>query len=78
MEENKRKEDLQSEDDPNYMGNMWGWKLSYISLGIIVFFVGWMAYLHWKTGTVPSGYNPDEVKKDTTEIHKDTSTTHAY
>ena len=32
---NKRnKEDL--EENPDYLGNIWGWKFSYISLAIIV------------------------------------------
>jgi len=30
-----------SEDDPDkdYLGNIWGWKFSYIGLGIILFFL---------------------------------------
>ncbi|MCB0661235.1 MAG: hypothetical protein KDC24_00735 [Saprospiraceae bacterium] len=76
MEEKKRIADYQTEDDPNYIGNMWGWKLSYISLAIILFFIAWMAYLHWSNGTVPSGYNPDQVKQDSTEISKETNNGH--
>jgi hypothetical protein len=68
-----KKEDLQTEDDPDYIGNMWGWKLSYISLAIITFFIAWMAYLHWTTGTLPSGYDPDATPLDTVIIQKDTS-----
>lgn len=29
----------EKEEEMEYVGNMWGWKFSYISLGIIVFFL---------------------------------------
>ncbi|HMN90424.1 MAG TPA: hypothetical protein PKD70_09615 [Saprospiraceae bacterium] len=31
-------------------GNIWGWKFSYISLGIILFFVGLAVVRHWSLG----------------------------
>lgn len=30
----------------SYVGNVWGWKISFISLGIILFFMGLMFYKH--------------------------------
>ncbi|HMO39390.1 MAG TPA: hypothetical protein PKC76_07925 [Saprospiraceae bacterium] len=38
------------EDKLTYVGNMWGWKFSYISLGIILFFVGLAVARHWMLG----------------------------
>ncbi len=36
-------------------GNIWGWKFSFISLGIILFFVALMAYRYYSL--------PDEVRQ---------------
>jgi hypothetical protein len=33
------KSQRQKEDEMEYVGNMWGWKFSFISLGIIIVFV---------------------------------------
>ena len=30
----------------SYVGNVWGWRNSFISLGIILFFIGLMYYKH--------------------------------
>ena len=72
MEDDKKKGEDKQEGNP-YLGNIWGWKLSYISLGIILFFIIWMAYLHWKTGTTPSGYEPDYNPIDSIFVPKDTT-----
>ncbi len=31
-------------------GNIWGWRFSYISFGIILFFVGFIVLRHWMLG----------------------------
>ncbi len=31
-----------------YIGNMWGWKVSYIGLGLILFLGALMLYRHWQ------------------------------
>ncbi|MBK7872201.1 MAG: hypothetical protein IPJ74_16780 [Saprospiraceae bacterium] len=36
--------------EPPQSGNIWGWKFSYISLGIILFFVGLIIARHWMLG----------------------------
>ncbi|MEO1623663.1 MAG: hypothetical protein AAFV25_00800, partial [Bacteroidota bacterium] len=33
--------------DGEYIGNIWGWKWSFISLGIILFVVSIMVYRHY-------------------------------
>lgn len=43
MEKDKKEE---REEETEYIGNIWGWKFSFISLGIILFFVALMAYRH--------------------------------
>ncbi len=37
MKEEKSQRQIQEEQE--YVGNMWGWKFSYISLGIIILFL---------------------------------------
>jgi len=37
MEKEKKRYSIFAEWDGKYLGNMWGWKFSYISLGLIVF-----------------------------------------
>ena len=48
---------------PPASGNIWGWKFSLVSLGIILFMLGLAAYRHWqlnvpfdlrKVGEVPA------------------------
>ena len=34
--ENKKVQEADENDKDEYLGNIWGWKLSFISLGIIV------------------------------------------
>lgn len=38
------------EPESEYIGNIWGWKFSFISLGIILFFVGLALYRSQVTG----------------------------
>lgn len=35
---------------PQAKGNIWGWKFSMISLGIILFFLGLAVFRHWQMG----------------------------
>lgn len=35
---------------PPASGNIWGWKFSLVSLGIIIFMLGLAAYRHWQLG----------------------------
>lgn len=41
--------------DPTYQGNIFGWKLSFISLGIILFAVGTVIYRHVTMGVSFTG-----------------------
>jgi hypothetical protein len=34
-------------DNPEYLGNIWGWKFSFISLVIILFFTALVLYGHF-------------------------------
>lgn len=38
------------ETESEYIGNIWGWKFSFISLGIILFFTGLALYRSHVTG----------------------------
>lgn len=51
--------DKQPAKDPRYVGNMWGWKFSYISLIIILFFVGMIVVRHWMLG---EPFDPAKIK----------------
>lgn len=42
--------DKQPTEDPRYTGNLWGWRFSFISLIIILFFVGMIVVRHWMLG----------------------------
>ena len=66
--------------DGEYIGNIFGWKVSLIGLGVIVFFVALAAYRHYSLD-VPVGfedplgteaekakYAPAPARKDTTTI----------
>lgn len=48
--------------DGDYIGNIFGWKVSFIGLGVIVFFVAWAAYRHYTLG-VPVGFE-DPLEKE--------------
>ena len=54
------------DEQQEYIGNIWGWKFSWISLGIILFFLILMglryAYLQ-STGQWPAEYEPMEIIK---------------
>ena len=47
MNSNSNNKNLEEEEDPDkhYLGNIWGWKFSYIGLGIILFFLAIAIYL---------------------------------
>ena len=38
------KEQVTEDPDEHYLGNIWGWKFSYIGLGIILFFLAIAIY----------------------------------
>lgn len=40
----------QEEPEEEYLGNIWGWKFSFISLGIILFFTGLAVYRSYTMG----------------------------
>ncbi|MFN7116196.1 MAG: hypothetical protein ACK4TA_05315 [Saprospiraceae bacterium] len=51
---------------PPASGNIWGWKFSLISLGIILFMVALAAFRHWQLG-VPVNLENVQVP-DSTEV----------
>ncbi len=54
-----------AEGDEEYLGNIWGWKVSYIGLGIIVFFLALYLY---RINTL----SEKQVLPSTTIVEKDT------
>ena len=59
--------------EPPQSGNIWGWKFSYISLGIILFFVGLIIARHWMLGEPfdPAKIKPPiPVEEDSTTIEQ--------
>lgn len=61
MEEEKKFKDP---FDGEYIGNIWGWKFSFIGLGVILFMFGLIVYRHY-TLDVPVGFE-DPLKTETT------------
>lgn len=63
----KIKEEIQKEKDDFLRqfappaGNIWGWKFSLFGLGLILFFVVWLSWLHYKKG-VPIGFKEQDMK----------------
>lgn len=43
-----------------YLGNIWGWKLSIIGAVVLILMVAWILYAHLSTGT-PFGMEEIEV-----------------
>lgn len=60
--ENNLSDDAKDPYDGEYIGNVFGWKISFIGLGVIVFFVVWAAYRHYSLG-VPIGFE-DPLEKE--------------
>ncbi|MCB0678071.1 MAG: hypothetical protein KDC30_15330 [Saprospiraceae bacterium] len=62
------KEDKQEARDPfdgDYIGNIWGWKFSFIGLGMILFFVLLMWYRYATLDPDRPGTSPmEEVRAD--------------
>ena len=52
--------------DGEYIGNIWGWKFSFIGLALILLLLGVMLYRHWALG-VPFGM--DTEAKEKVEAH---------
>ena len=66
---NKDKTDnTQNNSEEEYIGNIWGWKFSFISLGIIVVMLLLMWYRYTTINTFPPG-----SEKQTITIEKDSS-----
>lgn len=64
----KKKENPLFKDpfDGEYIGNIWGWKYTFIGLAIILFFLGLMVYRHYTLGVAFGG----EGDPEKTEIMK--------
>ena len=63
---NRRKDPF----DGEYVGNIWGWKLSYIGLGVILFFLFLVLFRQWQTGA--SMFDPPPASSlDSTTIIKE-------
>lgn len=61
------------EQRPPASSNIWGWKFSLISLGILLFMIALVAFRHWQLG-VP--INMDNVQmQDSTSLKQDSSDT---
>ncbi|PHN03783.1 hypothetical protein [Flavilitoribacter nigricans] len=65
-------EDKKDPFDGEYIGNIWGWKFSFIGLALILLLLALMAYRHWKLG-VPFGQEqPVQEKIEINEVPLDT------
>lgn len=73
MADNNRKDPAERE----YIGNIWGWKFSLFSLGLILFLGGIMLYRHISLG-VPFGGPPLEATQETPADSTTTPTTETY
>ena len=61
--------DSLDEFEEDYIGNMWGWKFSYLSLALILIFCALIAYQYFQTGEFPrpEGFeSPEKVQVDST------------
>ena len=47
-----------------YLGNIWGWKFSFVGLGLIVFFLVIMWYRHSRLG-IPFGGSAVDTQEST-------------
>lgn len=58
---------------PDPSSNIWGWKFSLISLGIILFMIAVAAYRHWQLG-IPFDLKTlmETPLQDSTEMQRDT------
>ena len=61
-------EDIQENSESEYIGNIWGWKFSFISLGIIVAMLLLMFYRYTIVNT-----HPPSSDQRTITIEKDSS-----
>jgi len=55
------KEEKRDPLDGEYIGNIWGWRLSLIGLVVLAFFLGLIAYRHYALD-VPLGF--EELRQD--------------
>lgn len=68
----EHKENNTDNEEVEYLGNMWGWRLSFIGLGLIVFLVGIMVYRNKVLGVTydTSKMEPTELSKDSLNTTK--------
>lgn len=52
---------FQDPQDEEYLGNIWGWKISFMGLALILFFGGLIIYRHY-TLDVPFGLEDPDTK----------------
>lgn len=57
------------EEEWEYVGNVWGWKVSFISLGVILLFsfLLWIRYITADPNHLPAN-NSAEIEKDSIEM----------
>ena len=63
----KDKEKVRQDKDQEYIGNIWGWKISYWSLGLLLFMLlamGARYYYLKSTDQYPVRHNPAEIHQD--------------
>ena len=69
--EKEKNQPAENEGESEYIGNIWGWKFSFISLAIILFFIALMAYRHW-TLKAPFPTNAEKKQDSTDNFKNDT------
>jgi len=60
--------DENDEFEGEYIGNMWGWKFSYFSLGLIIVLMALIGFRYWQTGEFPMPEKYEKMKKDSVEL----------
>lgn len=68
-DKNKRPHFLDEFDNGEYLGNIWGWKFSFISLAVITILSLYVLY-RYSTQEVPNEPTHQEliIKKDSTKV----------
>lgn len=64
-----KKRDEYDEFEGEYIGNMWGWKFSYFSLGLIIVLSGLIGFRYYQTGEFPMPEKYEKMKQE--ELRKD-------
>ncbi len=66
----QKNDDRKDPMDGDYVGNIWGWKFSFIGLALIILLLGLMIYRHYTLG-VPIGF-PEEDQQEEVIQNKST------